>query len=107
MAILLIVLPLCAQIDNGNITGRVTDPTGAVIPGAQVTVTQTAMNFETVAQTNEEGLYRAVQLRPGPYRITVTAQGFKRLVRDSIELRMGQTLQVNLSLEVGAVSDSI
>jgi len=57
MALLFAVaLPVCAQIDNGNITGRVTDPTGAVIAGAQVIVTQTAMNFETVTQTNEEGI---------------------------------------------------
>ncbi|MCX6626009.1 MAG: carboxypeptidase-like regulatory domain-containing protein, partial [Candidatus Solibacter sp.] len=78
-AFLLMVLPLCAQIDNGNITGRVTDPSGAVIAGAQVTVTQTAMNFEAVAQTNEEGIYRAQSLRPGPYRVSVTAAGFKNL----------------------------
>jgi hypothetical protein len=103
----LAVLPLFAQIDNGNITGRVTDQSGAVVPGAQVTVTQTEMNFETVTRANEEGLYRAVQLRPGPYRITVVAQGFKKLVREDVELRMGQTLAVNASLEVGAVAESV
>jgi hypothetical protein len=100
-------LPLFAQIDNGNITGRVTDQSGAIIPGAQVTVTQTAMNFETVTQTNVEGLYRAVQLRPGPYRVTVVAQGFKRYVRDNLELRMAATLAVNIQLEIGAVAESV
>jgi len=79
-------LPLWGQIDNGNITGRVTDPTGAAIVGAQVTVTQTEMNFETLTTTNEEGLYRALNLRPGPYRVTVLAPGFKKMVRESIEL---------------------
>ena len=107
IAVLLAILPLCAQIDNGNITGRVTDPSGAVIPGAQITVTQTEMNFETVTQTNEEGLYRALQLRPGPYRVTVVAQGFKRYVRDQIDLRMSQTLAINVTMEVGAVADSV
>jgi hypothetical protein len=100
-------LALWAQIENGNITGRVTDPTGAVVVGAQVTVTQTAMNFETVTVTNEEGLYRALNLRPGPYRITITAPGFKKLVRDGIDLRIGQTLAVNLVLEVGTLTESI
>src|SRR5450631_2814588 len=91
LASLLMVFPLCAQLDNGNITGRVTDPTGAVIAGADVTVTQTAMNFETVAKTNAEGMYRAQSLRPGPYRITVSAPGFKRLIRASLDLRAGET----------------
>jgi hypothetical protein len=103
----LVALPVCAQIDNGNITGRVTDPTGAVIAGAQVIVTQTAMNFETVTQTNEEGIYRAQSLRPGPYRITITATGFKRLVRENLELRMNETMAVNATLEVGAVTESV
>src|ERR1051325_8255608 len=97
---LLLALPLCGQIDNGNLTGRVTDPSGAAIVSAQVTVTQTEMNFETVTTTNEEGLYRALNLRPGPYRIVVVAPGFKKLVRDGIDLRIGQTLSVNVSLEV-------
>jgi len=99
--------PLWAQIDNGNITGRVTDPTGAAIVGAQVTVTQTETNFETVAATNGEGLYRALNLRPGPYRVTVVAQGFKRLVRDSIDLRVGQTLAIDANLVIGAVGETV
>jgi hypothetical protein len=106
-ASLAIAVPLIAQIDNGNITGRVTDPSGAAIVGAQVTLLQTAMNFETAATTNEEGIYRALSLRPGPYRITVAANGFKKLVRDDIDLRISQTLGVNLSLEIGSLSDSI
>ena len=104
---LFLVLPLCAQIDNGNITGRVTDPSGAVIAGAQVTVTQTAMNFETLTQTNEEGIYRAQSLRPGPYRVVVVASGFKKHIREGIDLRVGDTLAVNAALDVGSVSDSI
>lgn len=69
--LLLASLPLFAQIDNGNITGRVTDGTGGVIANAKVTLIQTETNFETAATTNGEGIYRALSLRPGPYRITV------------------------------------
>jgi hypothetical protein len=104
---LALAAPGFPQIDNGNITGRVTDPSGAPIVGAQVTVTQTEMNFETLATSNEEGIYRALNLRPGPYRVTIVAQGFKKLVRGSIDLRVGQTLAIDAKLEVGAVSDSI
>jgi hypothetical protein len=104
---LLLALPLCAQIDNGNITGRVTDPSGAVIAGAQVTVTQTEMNFESVAATSAEGIYWTRNLRPGPYRLSIVAQGFKKLTREGIDLRVGQTLEVNGALEVGALADSV
>ena len=105
--LLVIALPAWGQIDNGNITGRVMDSTGAVIAGAAVTVTQTEMNFETVTQTNEEGIYRAQSLRPGPYRIVVSAPGFKRMVRDGLDLRIADTMAVNVTLDVGAVSESV
>lgn len=104
---LVLALPVYAQIDAGNITGRVTDPSGAVVAGAKVTVKQTAMNFETVTTTNEEGIYRALNLRPGPYQITVVAQGFKQLVRANIDLRGSQTLAIDAKLEVGAVAESV
>jgi hypothetical protein len=100
-------LPLFSQIDNGNIRGRVTDSSGSVIPGAKVTVTQTDMNFETILETNTEGLYRAQSLRPGPYRVTISAPGFKRLVRENLELRMGDTMAVDATLELGALTESV
>ncbi len=102
-----LVLPLCAQIDNGNITGRVTDKSGAVVPHAKVTVTQTEMNFQTVLDTNDEGFYRASSLRPGPYKISILAQGFKTFVRESLVLPMNETIEVNATLEVGATTESI
>jgi hypothetical protein len=106
-ALLVASLPLCAQIDNGNITGRVTDPSGAPIAGAQVNVTQTEMNFESNALTNAEGIYRALDLRPGPYRVTVTLAGFKKFVREGADLRVGQTLSVDARLEVGTAFESV
>ncbi len=105
--LILFAAPLWAQIDNGNITGRVSDSTGAVIAGAQVSIVQTEMNFETATQTNAEGIYRAQSLRPGPYRITITSPGFKRLVREGLELRPADTMAVNITLDVGAVSESV
>ena len=103
----LLATPLAAQIDTGTITGRVTDPTGAVIAGAQVTVIQTDMNFENVTQTNTEGIYRVQSLRPGPYRVTIVASGFKRLIRENLDLRMGDTMAVDATLEIGAVAESV
>jgi len=106
-ALLLAALPLLGQIDNGNITGRVTDGSGAVIVGAKVSLIETETNFQTKATTNSDGIYRALSLKPGTYQITVIAPGFKKTVRDSVDLRINSTLDVNFSLELGAVTESV
>src|SRR5882757_4784071 len=66
-----------AQIDTGVISGRVTDSSGAIVPAAQVTIIQTETNTESKSETNSDGVYRVPSLRPGPYRVSVTASGFK------------------------------
>jgi len=105
--VLCAALPLYAQIDNGNITGRVTDSSTAVVVGAKVTLVQTNTNFETTTTTNGEGIYRSLNLRPGPYRITFVAPGFRTLVRDGVNLRINSTEAVDGQLEVGAVTESV
>lgn len=82
------IFTLPAQVDTGTITGRVTDPTGAAIPGVQVSLVQTETNFRFSAITNAEGIYRVQSLQPGTYRITFEATGFKRACRDR---RVGST----------------
>src|SRR5262252_5505097 len=77
-----------AQTTGANtIVGNVTDTSGAVIPGAKVTVVNTDTNFHFEGQTNQDGYYYVPYLRPGVYNVTIEAQGFKRYVRDRIELR--------------------
>jgi len=109
---LLLASALCsaaafAQIGTSTLTGRVTDTTGAVVPKVQVTVVQTSTNFTSNSVTNDEGLYRVLSLQPGVYRITFEAQGFKKSVRDSVELRTGDTLAVDMAMQVGNVTESI
>lgn len=96
-----------AQIGTSTLTGRVTDSTGAVVPRVQVTVVHTATNFTQNAITNDEGLYRALSLQPGFYRISFEAQGFKKAVRENVELRTGDTLAVDQTMQVGNVTESI
>ena len=104
---LLTAFPVLAQIGTSTITGRVTDSTDAVVPGAAVTVVHTGTNFTFNATTNNDGLYRVLSLNPGMYRITAEAQGFKKTVRDEVELRTGDTLAVDFALQVGNVSESV
>lgn len=96
-----------AQIGTSTITGRVTDSTGAVIPAVQVTVVHPATNFTYNAVTNVEGIFRVPSLQPGFYRLTFEAEGFKKGIRENVELRTGDTLAVDMSLEVGSLTESI
>jgi len=95
------------QIGAGTITGRVIDSSGAVVVSVSVTVVNTETNFQFVATTNSDGLFRVQSLQPGPYRVTFEAAGFKRFVRDGIELRVGDSLPVDAALELGTVSESV
>ncbi|MEZ5352531.1 MAG: TonB-dependent receptor [Bryobacteraceae bacterium] len=96
-----------AQIGTSTLTGRVTDTTGAIVPGVQVTVVQTTTNFTQKTVTNEEGLYRVLSLQPGIYRVSFETQGFKKAVRENVELRTGDTLAVDMAMQVGNVTESI
>ena len=99
------VLP--AQIGTSTITGSVTDPSGSAVPEVAVTVTNVDTNFKFMARTNTEGLYRVPSLQPGPYRITFQATGFKQFVRDGVTLRTGDVLPIDVTLALGAVTESI
>ena len=96
-----------AQTGQGSIVGSVTDPTGALIPGAVVRVTQTETGFAYSAVTNEEGIYRVPYLNPGAYEIAFEAQGFKKLLRSNIQVRSTETARVDVALEVGNLVDSV
>jgi hypothetical protein len=108
--ILVFLLSAClatAQETRGAIVGRVSDPTGAVIPGASVVVTNTAMGTKVSATTGADGFYQALFLQPGLYKMEVTAQGFKKLEREAIEVRLADRLEINLPLEVGSTEESV
>ncbi len=106
MALMLSESAFC-QLNSGTITGAVKDPSGALIPGVQVTVVQAETNFVTNALTGEDGRYRVPSLLPGPYRITFELPGFKRFVREGVQLRVGDVLPVDVTLEIGELSDQI
>src|SRR5438552_4351415 len=74
----LIVASAAAQEFRGSITGRVTDPSGASVPGSQVTVTNTATNTSNSVTTNEAGVYTVLYLTPGRYTVVAEVRGFKK-----------------------------
>src|SRR5579871_439422 len=98
---------LFGQAGTGTITGTITDPAGASVPSVPVSVVNSDTNVAYPTQTTDTGAYTVTQLPPGQYSVTVTATGFKKLVRAGITVDAGQVLPLNLTLEVGASSESV
>jgi hypothetical protein len=100
---LLLSVPAFAQT-LGTITGEVKDATGAVVPGATVTVTNKATNATRTTQSNAVGLYDFPALPPGAYKVKSELEGFRTIERD-VELQVQQTARVNFALELGTISE--
>src|ERR1017187_1134381 len=108
-AVLTAAAPVCrAQAVTGaQVSGQVTDASGAGIPEAQGTMTQSETQFARTAKTDAQGSYTLPNLPVGPYILTVLASGFKRLERKDIIVQVGNNIQINTRLEIGAVSESV
>ena len=91
----------------GQITGQVTDASGAILVGASVTVTNTQTNQVREAQTNTSGSYAFTTLLPGVYNVKVDLQGFQSKVRSGVELQVQQTARLDFSLELGSVEVAV
>src|SRR5258706_6995915 len=113
LGLLLVIVLLFAgrvslgQSDRGTITGTVTDPSGAVIPDATVTVINANTNAKSVVLSTSSGSYAVPQLPTGTYKISVEKQGFKTAVRENLPLLLGQTVREDIGLEVGESSQTV
>src|SRR5258708_15752127 len=107
LVILLIPFAVSAQVSGGTVSGRVTDSTGALIPGAQVAIRNTATGVTTSLVANEEGVYRGSNLLPGDYEITASAPNFTSFLQKGVTLTVGADLTIDLKLAAGAVTASI
>jgi hypothetical protein len=92
---------------RATLTGRVLDGSGASIAGAEVKAVNTGSNETSVRSTDASGIYSIPSLRPGSYTVTVTHPGFKTAVRSNITLQISQIAGLDISLEVGQLSDSV
>ncbi len=98
---------LAGQSFTGAIVGTITDPSGAVVPKARVVAIEERSNVSAETLSDAEGFYAFPALRSGVYRLEVVAEGFRRLVRSGIEVRVNDRLRVDLTLAVGAATESI
>ena len=103
----ILVFALTAQIEQANITGSVTDATGASVPGALVTATHTGTGVAAKTRTNESGVYRLPYLTVGNYELTVERVGFEKTRVSGIALTVGLTATVNVSLKTGSVQQEV
>jgi len=106
---LLCALPMAAlaQTSEGSISGTVTDPNGAVVPGATVVATQTLTGLQSTVVTTQAGIYVFPDLPTGPYTVTVKQTGFKTYEQTGIEVRVGLREVIDIKLVLGAVQQTV
>ncbi len=96
-----------SQITTGTIRGTVTDASGANVPGASITVKNVDTNFERSLESNASGRFVAAQLPPGTYNVTVSMSGFSTLIHEDVTLTVGQTVSLQLGLQVAGVEETV
>jgi hypothetical protein len=107
LAILLGTTTVLAQAGRGGISGLVTDPSGAAVGAAKVTLLNIATGISQSTVATAGGLYSFVSLSPGTYRITANAQGFESVVLENVGVTVDQVSTVNISLHIGNVSQVV
>ncbi|MFL6414695.1 MAG: carboxypeptidase regulatory-like domain-containing protein, partial [Bryobacteraceae bacterium] len=107
ISLLLPVTNVYGQTLYGAIVGNVTDPTSAVVPGAKVTITNTATNQVLETQTNADGTYSFPSLPAGTYEVVVSREGFQTLTQRNIPVTINNTVRVDAPLQVGAASQQV
>ena len=105
--VLAVIPKLSAQTATGSLVGRITDSTGAVIAGVEVTVANPIKGFTARTTSEEQGIYRFLYLEPATYNLTFKQTGFNVLERSGIALRSAETLTVDVELTVGNIAERI
>lgn len=106
-ALVLAAAPAWAQTTTGSISGTITDESKAVLPGATVTITNTQTGAARTLTADDRGRYRAFNLPPATYSVSVELQGFSATSRKEVEVTIGSDVLVDLAMKVGAVSETI
>src|SRR5262245_42699638 len=107
VAFICAALPAAAQDSRGVILGTLTDATGGLLPGVNVTVANEGTNVAVNLVTDSKGAYQARNLNSGTYSVTAKLDGFKTAVRKGIEVRVGDAIAIDFSLSTGGVSEVV
>ena len=99
--------PALAQILYGSILGVVRDPQGALIPGVTVTITNKETGHKRDTTTDAQGAFTLTNVQAGPYDVKATLQGFREFVRSNVPVSIGQIARVDMTLEVGALTEVV
>ena len=105
--LILLVPPAFSQETTGTITGSVSDPQSAVVPGAVLTLNNLDQGASRKATSNQQGIYEFKFLEPGRYQVTASRIGFRQLVKTDLVVAVGQTMRIDFSLQLGDVNQSI
>src|SRR5712691_5948300 len=105
LTLVLITAPAWAQLSTAQLSGRVTDESGAVLPGVTVTATQTDTGLTRSVTTDEKGTYVLPNLPTGPYRLEAALQGFRTYARTGIVLQVAATPTINVVLAIGSLNE--
>jgi outer membrane receptor protein involved in Fe transport len=106
---LFLAVPVCVlcQIQNGQFTGVIEDPTGANVPGARVLIKNLATGYELVVHSSEVGIFAAKELTVGHYTLTVEAAGFKTATASDVELNAGTVVRVDFKMQIGERQETV
>ena len=104
---LFMLFPLTAHAQTAQVTGRISDAVDAVVPGAQITLTNQANGFKRETVANSEGVYTIPLLQPGTYEITIRKDGFKPIQQSNIVLNVEQSARLDFTLQAGALTETV
>lgn len=99
--------PAFAQGAAGSVSGVVLDTSGAVVPGASVTITNTATGVKTTTKTNSEGLYVFPYVQPGVYDVSASASGLETVKKPGVTVNVTERVQVSFDLKVGSTTQAV
>src|SRR2546425_5945004 len=110
LLLILVIAPVASsqtQITTGTIQGTVADTNGAIVPGANVEIKNLDTNLVKTLSTDEGGRFVALALPPGRYSITISKQGFATAVAESLDLTVGQALNLPVTMKVSQVEERV
>ena len=104
---LFLSVPVAAQVSGATLSGLISDPSGAGIPNADIAIKNVGTGEVRSVPTNGDGFYSAPNLLPGNYEVTITAQGFDKIVQKGVTLTVGAQQALNLTVKVGQVTQTV